>query len=105
MRKLVYRLAANRDLKDIVDFIGETSGDLDAGLAGRRSISRAMRKAGRFVHPSRASARGAVAGIARLFVPWRVIFFRCIEERLEVVNILHSRRDLAATLDSDDDSQ
>jgi plasmid stabilization system protein ParE len=33
MRKLIYRGAALGDLKDIADFVGESSGDWDAGEA------------------------------------------------------------------------
>ncbi|WP_166145802.1 type II toxin-antitoxin system RelE/ParE family toxin [Methylosinus sp. RM1] len=104
MRKLIYRLAANRDLKDIADFIGETSGDLDAGLAvAERFRAQCAKLAASPILLGRPREELSPGLRGYLFRDY-IIFFRCTDERLEIVNILHSRRDLAATLDSSDDS-
>jgi toxin ParE1/3/4 len=103
MRKLLYRRAANRDLKSIADFIGERSGDLDAGFAFadqlRAQCAWLASSPVILGRPRDELARGLRSYLFRGYL----IFFRSMDARLEVVNILHARRDLTAAMTSNED--
>jgi toxin ParE1/3/4 len=104
MRKLTYRRAANRDLRSIADFIGDKSGDLDAGLAFadelRAQCAELAASSILLGRPREELAPRLRGYLCRGYI----IFFRCADTRLEVVNILHARRDLSAAMNMDDDT-
>ncbi|MBI1867828.1 MAG: type II toxin-antitoxin system RelE/ParE family toxin [Methylocystis sp.] len=103
MRKLIYRRAANRDLKGIADFIGENSGDFDAGLAFADLFRAQCRKLAASPIILGRPRDDLAPGLRGFLFRGYIIFFRCSEERLEIINILHARRDLAAAMAPGDD--
>jgi toxin ParE1/3/4 len=102
MRKLIYRRAAVRNLKGIVDYIADSPGDYETGLVFVDLIRAQCAKlaVSPFVpgRPREELAPGLRGYLYRSYV----IFFRCSETRLEIVNILHMRRDLPSALEEDD---
>jgi toxin ParE1/3/4 len=103
MRELIYRKASNRDLKDIADYIGNSSGDFDAGLAFVELIRAQCAKLAASPVVLGRPTEELAPGLRGYLFKSHIIFFRCTDTRLEIVNILHERRDLASTLYQDGD--
>ena len=97
---LIYLEAAAVDLEDISDFIIEQSGSVDTAEA---LVGRLKRRCDRLAELSGilGQLRNALAPGLRSTPEGRyVIFFRYVSDRIEIVNILHSARDLEAMFEA-----
>jgi toxin ParE1/3/4 len=102
MRELVYRKAAVRDLEDIVDYVIRETGNLGAAseLVGdlRRHCAKIAAPPVVLGRPREEPA----PGLRGLLYGRYVIFFRCCDEQVEIVSILHCRRDLSSAIEPGD---
>jgi toxin ParE1/3/4 len=96
MRRLVYLAAAREALADLLVSITEFSGSIATGRAYVERIRAHCRKIatlpctiGRPRPELRPDLRSTACG-------QHVIFFRIVGETVEIITILHARRDLAA---------
>jgi toxin ParE1/3/4 len=98
MTTAVLAPAALRDLVEIHDFVAH-----DNPAAARRLIELFERKVESLaVAPGIGRARGELLpGIRSLAVGSYVIFYRVGSQGIEVVRVLHGRRDIAAVLGSE----
>jgi toxin ParE1/3/4 len=103
LKALVWSPEAEQDLVDIWDYLSaEASGSVaDRQLRrlddGFRSLSR---------HPFRGRPRGELAaGIRSALVRPYIIFYRVTETAIEVVRVLHGRRDIDAIFAERDDAK
>jgi len=102
MRHLVYRKAAVRDLEEIADYIIHEAGDFAAAAQLihdlRRHCAKIAASAVMMGRPREELARGLRGLLHGLYV----IFFRSFDEQVEIVNILHCRRDLSSAVEPND---
>ena len=104
MRRARFLRAADRDLNEIAEWIAEQSGS-------RRPAAEFSTRLRQQCHTI-ASMPGTL-GVARDDLgpglrgfPWRhyLILFRYLDDRMQVVRILHGRRDLPAVMEPDSES-
>jgi toxin ParE1/3/4 len=102
MRELVYRKAAVRDLKEIADYIIREAGDFGAASELVDEMRRQCAKIAAspvLLGPPRDEL---ALGPRGLLHGRYVIFFRHFDERVEIINILHGRRDLSSAIEPND---
>lgn len=94
MRRAAFLAAAQADLVDILAHVTESSGSLAVGQSFVRDLRTQCHKlAG--LPGTLGQARPELRPDIRSFPYWNyVLFFRYIDDRFEVVNILHSHRDI-----------
>jgi toxin ParE1/3/4 len=102
MRGLVYRKAAVRDLEDIVDYVIRETGDLGAASRLVDDLRRHCAKIAASPVVLGRPREELAPGLRGLLHGRYVIFFRCSDAQVEIVNILHSRRDLSSAIEPDD---
>jgi toxin ParE1/3/4 len=101
VRKLIYLDSAGDDLADILRFVTIESGSL---AAGRTFISKLRARCERLASlpGTLGSDRGELApGLRSVSANGYIIIFKYGQARLEIVNILHASRDVAAQFDND----
>ncbi len=94
MRRLVYLGSVKRDLLDILAYVAEESGSVAVaqGFVSRlRSRCRALVSKPGTLGRARPELHPEIRSVAH---KGYVIFFRYVEDRLEVVNILEGHRDI-----------
>ncbi len=94
--KVVLTESALADLDEIADWIGRD--DLDRAEAFVESLRRKCATLSR--HPRRHSTVPRISGVELRKLTYRdyLIFYLVLDERVEVVHILHGARDWAALL-------
>ena len=94
MRKLVYLASVRADLVSILAYVAEGSGSLAVAngfVAQLRKRCRALASKPGVLGRARPELRPEIRSVAH---KGYVIFFRYVDERLEVVNILEGHRDI-----------
>ncbi|OAN52306.1 hypothetical protein A6A04_01020 [Paramagnetospirillum marisnigri] len=86
MRRLVYLSSARSDLLSILDYIAQSSGRVDVAETFVARLSRHCRNL------------ALLPGIRSVVHEGYVVFFRYIDDRVEVVNIIEGHRDIDALL-------
>jgi toxin ParE1/3/4 len=102
LRRLTYTAAASRDFNDILEFVTLQSGSAEIGrsFVGRirtqcLKLASLPGTLGRPRHELRPGLRSfPLSGYS--------IFFRYVEDRLEIVNILEAHRDIGAAIGEDE---
>ena len=96
MRRLVYSNEAMRDLVAIADYIDDLSGNIETGLrVTQRLRGYCLKLAGSPLMQGR-SRPDLGEGLRSVPRESYVIVFKCTSARLDVVNIIHSARDIEA---------
>lgn len=94
MRRLIYFASVKRDLLDILTYMAEQSGSITVAqgfVAQLRSRCRALASKPGTLGRARPELHPEIRSVAH---KGYVIFFRYVEDRLEVVNILEGHRDI-----------
>jgi toxin ParE1/3/4 len=94
VRRLVYLASVRRDLLEILTYVAEESGSVAVaqGFVGQlRGRCHALASKPGTLGRARPELHPAVRSVAH---KGYVIFFRYVEDRLEVVNILEGHRDI-----------
>jgi toxin ParE1/3/4 len=92
-RRLVYSAHAREDLVDIASYIAHESGSLSVARDFAKRIDERCRKLAS-LPGILGQARPEFGGLRSTPHGSYTIFFRYVEERLEIVDVLHSARDL-----------
>lgn len=101
MRRLVYLDSAIDDFADILRFVTLESGSYATGRAFVSKIRARCAKIASLPGTLGSDRRDLVPGIRSVSCNSYIIFFRYGNERLEIVNVLHSSRDFTAHFDND----
>ncbi len=94
MRQLIYLASVRRDLLDILSYVAEESGSVAVAqgfVAQLRYRCRALASKPGTLGRARPELHPEVRSVTH---KGYVIFFRYVEDRLEVVNILEGHRDI-----------
>ena len=102
MRELAYRKAAVRDLEEIADYVIRETGDLGAAAELVGDLRHHCAKIAASLVVLRRPREELAPGLRGLLHGRYVIFFRCSDEQVEIVNILHCRRDLSSAIEPND---
>ena len=96
MRRLVYLATAKRDLETIFDFIADASADGAQAERQIAAIDSQCRKLARLKSMLGRPRPKLGAGLRSLPFKSYLIFFRCSEDLLEIVTVIHGHRDIDA---------
>ncbi len=104
MRRLIYLASVKRDLLDILAYLAEESGSVTVAqgfVAQLRSRCRALASKPGTLGRARPELHPEIRSVAH---KGYVVFFRYVEDRLEVVNILEGHRDIDSHFADSDES-
>ncbi len=99
MRTLVLLDSASDDMDTILRYITKSSGDIEAGLRFSDQLQQQCEKLASLPGMLGQACPEFGYGIRGFVFKGYIIFFRYLDDRLEVVNIIESHRDLAAYFD------
>lgn len=101
MCRLIYLASAERDLVSILDYLTRESGSLAVGLRFTDQIRRHCEKLSTLPGMLGRARPELRPDIRRSVFKGYVIFFRYLDDVLEVVNILEGHRDIDAYFEED----
>ena len=96
MRKVIYLDGSKADLKEIAAYIAESSGSVETAERFVASLRGQCRKIAGLTTLLGRPRDDLRAGVRAFPFKSYVLIFRYEKDRLELVNILHGQRDLAA---------